>query len=164
MVSAVRLGEPALSLYVYSYPLEPASRLPILPIYVITEHKAELPVLYSRFPPAVYFTHGSVYMSILPFQFVPPSSPLLPWFKFLTDFLWLLNTPLGIIVVIDVCVHFVRLGSARHSSPLTTKSRKAWPYDISVYNRVGSQKRRHCFYLIKISARVLGRCLYWFRV
>ena len=89
---------------------------------------------------------------------------LLPCFKFLTDFLWLFNICLGIIVVIDICVHFVRLGSARYSSPLTTKSRKAWPYNISVYNRVGSQKRRHCFYLIKISAPMLGRCLYWFRV
>ena len=133
---------------------------------LLDHHRAQCwaPCAYSRFPPAVYFTYGSVYMSILPFQFVPPSYPLLPWFKFLTDFLWLLNASLGIIVVTDVCVHFVRLGSARHSSPLTTKSRKAWPYDISVYNRVGSQKRRHCFYLIKISAPVLGSCLYWFRV
>ena len=137
---------------------------PIQPFQIITEHKAELPVLYSRFPLAVCFTHGSVYMSILLSQFVPPSSPLLPCFKFLTDFLWLFNICLGIIVVIDICVHFVRLGSARYSSPLTTKSRKAWPYNISVYNRVGSQKRRHCFYLIKISAPMLGRCLYWFRV
>ena len=35
--------------------------------------RAELPVLYSRFPLAIYFTHGSVYMSFLISQFVPPS-------------------------------------------------------------------------------------------
>ena len=34
--------------------------------------RAELPVLYSRFPLASYFTHGSVYMSILISQFIPP--------------------------------------------------------------------------------------------
>ena len=31
------------------------------------------PVLYSSFPLAIYFTHGSVYMSILISQFIPPS-------------------------------------------------------------------------------------------
>ena len=36
----------------------------------------ELPVLYSRFLLAIYFTHGSVYMSILISQFVPPSPSL----------------------------------------------------------------------------------------
>ena len=30
----------------------------------ITEHRAELPVLYSSFPLASYFTHGSVYVSV----------------------------------------------------------------------------------------------------
>ena len=46
---------------------------------VITEHRAELPVLYSRFPLAIYFTHGSVFMSNLISQFIPSSpSPLCP--------------------------------------------------------------------------------------
>ena len=30
-----------------------------------------LPVLYSNFSPAVYFTHGSVYISMLLFPFIP---------------------------------------------------------------------------------------------
>ena len=38
-----------------------------------SERGAELPVFYSMFPLAIYFTHGSVYMSILISQFVPPS-------------------------------------------------------------------------------------------
>ena len=37
----------------------------------ISEHRAELPVLYSSFPLAVSFTHGSVYMSL-------PIHPMLP--------------------------------------------------------------------------------------
>ena len=37
---------------------------------------AELPVLYSSFPLAIYFTHGSVYFSKLVSLFIPPlSSP-----------------------------------------------------------------------------------------
>ena len=45
---------------------------------VITEHWAELPVLCSRFPLAICFTHGSAYMSALLSQLVPPfpSSPV----------------------------------------------------------------------------------------
>ena len=35
--------------------------------------QAGLPVLYSSFPLAVYFTHGSVYMPVLLSQFIPPS-------------------------------------------------------------------------------------------
>ena len=42
----------------------------------ITEHRAELPVLYSSFPLSVSFTHGSVYMS-LPFISCSPS-PTIP--------------------------------------------------------------------------------------
>ena len=37
---------------------------------------AEFPVLYSRFPPALYFTHDRVYMSMLHSSFV--SAPLSP--------------------------------------------------------------------------------------
>ena len=39
----------------------------------VTENQAGLPVLYSSFPLAGYFTHGSVYVSTLLSQFVPPS-------------------------------------------------------------------------------------------
>lgn len=35
-------------------------------------HQAELPVLYSYFPLAIYFTYGSVYMSVLFSQFILP--------------------------------------------------------------------------------------------
>ena len=62
-------------MYIYIYPLPlgpPSPHIP--PIQVITEHQAELPVLYSRFPLTICFTHGSVYMSILISQFVTPSS------------------------------------------------------------------------------------------
>ena len=38
---------------------------------VNTEHGAELPVLYSGFPLAIYFTHSGVHMSILISQFTP---------------------------------------------------------------------------------------------
>ena len=63
-------------LYVYLYPLPlgpPSPPTPFPPIQVITEHRAELPVLYGRFPLAIYFTHGSVFMSNLISQFIPPS-------------------------------------------------------------------------------------------
>ena len=46
---------------------------PMPPLQVVTEHQAELPVLCSSFPLAVCFTQGSVYMSVIPSQFVPPS-------------------------------------------------------------------------------------------
>ena len=58
------------------YLLPLGSPSPIQSIHVITEHWAELPVLYSRFPLAFYFTGGSVFMSNLIFQFIPPSSSL----------------------------------------------------------------------------------------
>ena len=63
------------------YTYTPSSWAPFYPhlppLWVITEHRAELPVLCSSFPLATCFTHGSVYMLILPTQFVPPSpSPL----------------------------------------------------------------------------------------
>lgn len=44
---------------------------PSPPIQVIIEP----PVLYSRFPLAIYFVHGSVHRSILISQFIPPSLP-----------------------------------------------------------------------------------------
>ena len=37
-----------------------------------TENQAELPVIYSRFPLAICFRHGSVYMSMPISQFIPP--------------------------------------------------------------------------------------------
>ena len=60
--------------YIYVY-IPSLSSLPLLPPLphpskVVTEHQAEIPVLYSRFPLAIYFTLGSVYMSVLLSQFV----------------------------------------------------------------------------------------------
>ena len=47
---------------IYPLPLELPSAHPIPPLWVITEHQAEFPVLYSSFPQAIYFVCGSVYM------------------------------------------------------------------------------------------------------
>ena len=64
-------------LYGYIYlsllDLPPTPTVP--PILVITEHQAELPVLLSTFPLAIYFTHGSVYMSIPVSPFIPHPLP-----------------------------------------------------------------------------------------
>ena len=71
------LGNKVNQLYVYIYlslsDLPPTSTVP--PILVITEHQAELPVLLSMFPLAIYFTHGSVYMSIPISPFIPHPLP-----------------------------------------------------------------------------------------
>lgn len=66
-----------LYVYIYPFPFRPPSHPPpIPPLEVITAQGAELPVLCSRFPPAVCFTHGGVYMPSLLSQFIPPSPPL----------------------------------------------------------------------------------------
>ena len=53
--------------------LRPLLPSPTLDPQVITECQAGLPVLYSSFPLVIYFTHRSLYMSMLLSQFVPPS-------------------------------------------------------------------------------------------
>ena len=63
-------------LYIYIYP-HISSLLclpPILPfptLQVVTNHLASLPVLCGYFPLAIYFTFGSVYMSMPLSHFVP---------------------------------------------------------------------------------------------
>ena len=62
--------------YTYIYPHIPSllslpPTLPILPLQVVTKHRADLPVLCSCFPLAISFTFGSVYMSMLLSHFVP---------------------------------------------------------------------------------------------
>ena len=47
--------------------------VPIPTLWVVTECQAGRPVLHSSFSLAVYFTHGSVDMSVLLLQFIPPS-------------------------------------------------------------------------------------------
>ena len=45
--------------------------LPIPPLLVVTKHRADLPVLCTRLPLAIYSTFGSVYMSMPLSHFVP---------------------------------------------------------------------------------------------
>ena len=54
-----------LYVYIYPLPLEAPSHTLIPPFWVITEHRAELPVLYSSSPRALCFTHGRLYISML---------------------------------------------------------------------------------------------------
>ena len=72
-------------LYINLYPhisslLSLPPTLPISPLQVVTKHQADLPVLCGCFPLAIYFTFGSVYMSMLLSHFVPayPSHSLCP--------------------------------------------------------------------------------------
>ena len=60
--------------YIYPLPLETPSQLPLYHTLLgVTEHQAELPASYSKFPLAIYFTHGRAYMSMPLSQFIPPS-------------------------------------------------------------------------------------------
>ena len=64
-------------LYVYIYPHIPSlvcfpPTIPIPPLWVVTKHEADLPVLCSCFPLAIYFTFGSVCMS-MPLSHVVPA-------------------------------------------------------------------------------------------
>ena len=77
LVSAVQRSESAICIHISppSWTSLPPPHIP--PIQVITEHRAEIPVLYRRFPLAICFTHGSINMSILISQFNPLPSPTL---------------------------------------------------------------------------------------
>ena len=62
--------------YIHIYPYIPSllhlpPTLPIPPLQVVTKHRADLPVLCSCFPVAIYFTFGSVYMSMPLSHFIP---------------------------------------------------------------------------------------------
>ena len=63
-------------LYIYIYPhvsslLRLPPTLPIPPLYVVTKHRADLPVLCGCFPLAIYFTFGSICKSMPLSHFVP---------------------------------------------------------------------------------------------
>ena len=81
LVSAAQWSESAICIHISppSWNLPPThppfhpSRSPNM---VTTEHRAELLVLYSSFPLAIYLTHSSVYMPIPISQFIPPPLPL----------------------------------------------------------------------------------------
>ena len=49
--------------------------LPIPPLQVVTKHRADLPLLCGCFPLAIYFTCGSVYMSMPLSHFIPAYLP-----------------------------------------------------------------------------------------
>ena len=61
--------------YTYSPSLSslPPSHPPSCPSRVITEPRAVLPALHRGSPPAICFTRGSVYVSLLLLRFIPPS-------------------------------------------------------------------------------------------
>ena len=65
LASAIQQRELAISVYIYPLPLEPPSHLPMPPLWIVTEHWAELPVLYGSFPLAIYFTYGNAHVSVL---------------------------------------------------------------------------------------------------
>ena len=70
-------------LYVYIYSHIPSllslpPTLPIPPLQMVTKHQADLPVLCSCFPLAIYSTFGSVYMSMLLSHLIPASPPPCP--------------------------------------------------------------------------------------
>ena len=64
------LSLPSTVLFLYNPPIPPPRSS--------QSTNAELPVPYSSFTLAIYFTHGSVYMSVLVSQFIPtsPSYPV----------------------------------------------------------------------------------------
>ena len=64
------LSLPSTVLFLYNPPIPPPRSS--------QSTNAELPVSYSSFTLAIYFTHGSVYMSVLVSQFIPtsPSYPV----------------------------------------------------------------------------------------
>ena len=74
-VSAIHQQESAISIPM----APPESPLDLPSLSAVTEHQALFPVFYGNFPLAICFTHGSVYISMLLSQFVPPSfSPTVP--------------------------------------------------------------------------------------
>ena len=83
MVGQFLLCNKVNQLQIYIYPHIPSlvrlpPTLPILPLQVVTKHRADLPVLCDCFPLAIYFTFGSVYLSLytLPLShFVPAYYP-----------------------------------------------------------------------------------------
>ena len=66
-------------LYIYIYPcisslLCPPPTFPIPPLYGVTKHQVDLPVLCDGFPLAIYFTFGSIYKS-MPLSYFVPAYP-----------------------------------------------------------------------------------------
>ena len=87
-VSGVQQSDTVTCVYIY-FPFLLELPPPIPPIWVTTEHWAELPVLHNRFPRAIYFTHGSLSMSIPIFQFIPHIRPH-PLSTLIFDHVWVI--------------------------------------------------------------------------
>ena len=78
-------------LYIYIYPhifsiLHLPPTLSIPPLQVVTEHRADRPVLCGCFPLAIYFTFGSIYNSM---PLSPSSQLTLPNSRVLKSILYL---------------------------------------------------------------------------
>ena len=77
-VSAIPWNESAVYVCRYFLPLKPPSpHPPVLPLQVITEPWAELPVLSGSFPLAVCFMHSGVYVN--PNLPICSTFPFPPW-------------------------------------------------------------------------------------
>ena len=77
LASALQECESALSIHT-PLSLEPPtpSPTPSHPnLWVVTAHEVEFPVLYRKLH-INYFTYGDIYVSMLLFQFIPPSPSL----------------------------------------------------------------------------------------
>ena len=121
MVCQFLLHNKVNQLYIYIYPhtsslLHLPPTLPIPPLQVDTKHRADLHVLSGFFPLAIYFTFGSVYMSMPLSHFIPDyPSPhcVLKSILYICDFIPVL--PLGssepfVLLFLDsiyVCQHTV---------------------------------------------------------
>ena len=70
LVSPVQQQESAICIHIS--PPSWTTRAILDYLQVIRQHWAGLPVLWSSFPHAIYFTHSSVHMSVILSQFVPP--------------------------------------------------------------------------------------------
>ena len=74
LVSAIHQHESAIGIHMSPRSSASPTPHPIPSIQVVTEHQFELLESYSKFPLAIYFTYGSVYVSKL----LPPFVHLLP--------------------------------------------------------------------------------------
>ena len=76
LVSAVKQSESAIHIHISPYlvPLASPSHPPSPTPLGDTKHQADLPVLCGCFPLAIYFTFGSVYMS-MPLSYFVPAYP-----------------------------------------------------------------------------------------
>ena len=73
LVSAVQQRESVIIILYICSPSWASLSFPHPTLQIISEHQAELCVLYISFPLAVCFAQESVYMSVLPFPFIPRS-------------------------------------------------------------------------------------------